>query len=476
MTGLPDGAFETVRRYSLLAVAVGIAVACADGDSTHNPHAGASGQNAGEGGRADPRGGSSGLGGGGADGGAADAGGASGSSAGGSDAGSGASAGSSGHDGGAPSNALAPSCAAPEGERSSLALTAIARVNDPVQIVAPPNDPRLFVVSRSGKVFIVSEGEVLEKPFIEIEVEGKYAERGLLGLAFHPDYAENGLFYLYGTPPPPPDPEPAEVMLAEYRVSDDDPNVAEPAPTRTLLRIPQPEGKHKAGTLAFDSLGLLYVAVGNGGLPAASGDPMDLKGKILRLDPAIDDDGYRIPDENPRLAGWAPEVLEMGLRNPWRIAIDPCTDDLYIGDVGNTSFEEIDVSPAHRRGNHFGFPLREGDVDTCERYAVEKCETAGLTRHITGFDRGGGCAIIGGAVYRGHEIPSLRGSYLYADYCSGRFHAIRYERGALVSQEEITEDLNPDGIESISSFGVDARGELYVASRDTNEIYRIDPE
>src|SRR5688572_33344525 len=140
MTGLPDGAFDRVRRYSLLVAAVGIAVACGDGDSTRNPHEGEPGENAGEGGRADPRGGSSGLGGAGAHGGV-DAGGASGSSAGGSDAGSGASAGSSGHDGGAPSNALAPSCAAPEGERSGLSLTAIAKVDDPVQIVAPPNDP-----------------------------------------------------------------------------------------------------------------------------------------------------------------------------------------------------------------------------------------------------------------------------------------------------------------------------------------------
>lgn len=472
MTLLSHRAFNRVRRYSLLVAGVGFVAACGDGDSTRNPQedhaAGAFGESAGRGGTGEPRAGSSGRGGNGADAGEPGQGGSSGSSAGTSDGGSGI-----GGEGGGPS--LAPSCAAAEGDRPGLTLTSIASVRDPVQIVAPPNDPRLFIVSRGGKVFIVSEGKVSKTPFIEIEVESKYSERGLLGLAFHPDYARNGLFYLYGTPPPPPDPEPAEVMLAEYRVSDD-PDVADPIPTRTLLRIPQPEGKHKGGTLAFDSQGLLYVAVGNGGLPSASGDPMDLKGKILRLDPAVGEENYRIPDENPKLAGWAPEVLDMGLRNPWRIAIDACTDDLYIGDVGNTTFEEIDISPAHRRGNHFGFPLLEGNTNTCERYAVENCETAGLTAYVTGFDRSGGCAIIGGAVYRGHDIPALRGTYLYADYCSGRFHALRYERGALVTQEEITDDLNPDGIESISTFGVDARGEIYVASRDTNEIYRIEAE
>jgi glucose/arabinose dehydrogenase len=363
------------------------------------------------------------------------------------------------------------SCEEPSGELPPLQLTAVATVDDPVQIVAPPGSPRLFVVSRGGKIVILDEGAVIPEPFLTVGVDLHYSELGLLGLAFHPDYSENRLFYIHRILPRVGDQDTGDLVIEEYERDPNDVNRSLPTPRRELLRIPQPSHKHKGGTLLFDADKRLYIAIGNGGEQPASGDHSQLRGKVLRIDPNPDGDGYLIPEDNPQLSGWAPEILETGLRNPWRIALDPCTDDLYIGDVGNATFEEIDVSPAEARGRHYGFPVYEGLERNCK-----SCEDVEQVAPTAGYSHADGCAIIGGVVYRGHAIEALRGAYLYADLCEGLFRTFRYVDGEATDERDLTSDINPDRIENITSFGTDSTGEIYVLSRNPARVYRLEPE
>jgi len=365
----------------------------------------------------------------------------------------------------------APSCDPPKGKLPKLKLTSFADVDEPVQVVAPPADPRVFVVSRGGSIRVVKDGAVLDEPFIEMEVDRHYAELGLLGLAFHPDFAENGLFYLHHIAPRIDDQDTGDLLVEEYQVDPEHPNRALSTPRRELIRIPQPSHKHKAGTMTFDSQGLLYIAIGNGGEQPASHDTTLLRGKVLRIVPAPDSDTYAIPKTNPLLDGWEPEILDNGFRNPWRIALDPCTDDLYVGDVGNSTAEEINVIRAGDHGHDFGFPAYEGTERICG-----KCESDGNEiMPLVEYNHDVGCAVIGGVVYRGHAIPALRGMYLYSDLCSGAFHAFRYDGSEAKDAIDLSEDINPETIDQISSFGTDAGGEVYVTSLH-NRVYRIDVE
>jgi glucose/arabinose dehydrogenase len=365
----------------------------------------------------------------------------------------------------------APSCDPPKGTLPKLKLTSFAKVDEPVQAVAPPADPRLFVVSRAGSIVVVKDGEVKSEPFLAMEVDHHYSELGLLGLAFHPDFATNGLFYVHHIAPRIDDQDTGDLLVEEYAVDPEDPDRALPTPRRELIRIPQPSQKHKAGTMTFDSQGLLYIAIGNGGETAASHDTTLLRGKVLRLLPDPERTTYAIPGTNPLLDGWEPEILDTGFRNPWRIALDPCTDDLYVGDVGNATAEEINVIRAGDHGRDFGFPAYEGTERTCD-----KCESNGTeTMPLIEYNHDVGCAVIGGVVYRGHAIPALRGMYLYSDLCGGTFNAFRYDGSEAKDAVDLSLDLNPDAIDQISSFGTDAGGEVYVTSLH-NRVYRIDPE
>jgi len=365
-----------------------------------------------------------------------------------------------------------PSCDAPTGKLPKLKLTGFADVPDPVQAVAPPGDPRMFVVSRGGWIYVVENGTVQSEPFLALEVDSHYSELGLLGLAFHPDYAENGLFYVHHIAPRVDDQDTGDLLVEEYERDPLAPNRALPKPRRELLRIPQPTHKHKAGTMAFDSEGLLYIAIGNGGEQPASHDTTLLRGKVLRIAPSPESDTYTIPRTNPLKDGWAPEILESGLRNPWRIALDACTDDLYIADVGNGTNEEVNVVRAGDHGNDFGFKAYEGSTRLCN-----SCEVSGdEVMPTVEYPHDQGCAIIGGVVYRGHAIPALRGMYLYSDLCTGAFHAFRFDGSKATDQLDLTKDLNPNAIDKISSFGTDASGEVYVMSLSKHRVYRIDPE
>jgi glucose/arabinose dehydrogenase len=361
-------------------------------------------------------------------------------------------------------------CEPPEGDIPELRLAPVFGMREPVDMKAPPGDTeRLFVVSRVGSVFIVKDGVVLEDPFLTVPVDSKYVECGLLGIAFHPEYADNGLFYLHYVTPRGPEESPGRVVIAEYERDPNDPDHALPEPRRILLDLEQPEHKHKGGSLEFDEQGRLLISVGNAGVSGTSLDPLDLRGKVLRILPAADSDGYEIPSENPQHEGWAPEVLETGLRNPWRIAVDRCTGDLFVGDVGTELYEEISLARAGENGNDFGFPGMEGP--DCRPDWGDYC-FPNQVPPIAGYAHDKGCAVVGGRVYRGHAIPALRGAYLFADACSGRIWALVPD-GDGYDELELTLTLNECGVKGITSFGEDAAGELYVLSRGRSAVYRI---
>ncbi len=353
----------------------------------------------------------------------------------------------------------------------------------PVYVTHEPGRAgRLYVVQQRGKVVVVEDGQVLATPFLDLgaKVSQGFSERGLLGFAFHPDYAANGHVYVCYTDEPF-----GQTYLERYTRSASDPAVVDPASGLLLLGpIPQPFPNHQGGCLQFGPDGMLYLATGDGG---GSGDPAcfaqdgaSLHGKLLRLAP----DGS-IPPSNPFVGdpSHRDEIWAKGLRNPWRFSFDRATGDLYLGDVGQNAREEIDFQPASNGGGeNYGWKIAEGT--TCFGTAscapgVPACGHPSLTPPIRDFPSydGGGCAVIGGYVYRGCAIPSLHGTYFYGDYCSGRIFSFRYDGTTLTDLADRTAELAPGGVFSIdliSSFGEDADGELYVVDVG-GEIFRIVP-
>jgi glucose/arabinose dehydrogenase len=375
---------------------------------------------------------------------------------------------------------LAAPIAAGDSTSIPLALKLVASGLDrPVFVAAAPSDTsRLFILEQvTGRIRLVKDGHLLETPFLDIgeKVSDRGGERGLLGLAFHPDYADNGYFYVnyIGNETP------GDTYIARYRVSEN-PDVADPASGTVLLRIDQPASNHNGGMLAFGPHdGYLYIALGDGG---GSFDPNDnaqdrgsLLGKILRID--VDGgEPYTIPPDNPFLGDTSarPEIWAYGLRNPWRLSFDRLTSDLYIGDVGQGDFEEIDFQPADSPGGeNYGWDVAEGFA--CAG-GSGNCGTApGFTPPIHAYGRDEGASTTGGYVYRGSAIPDLQGVYFFGDFISGRIWSFRYEGGAVTEFVERTGDLTGPGGETagnVSSFGEDAAGELYVVSYG-GTVYRI---
>jgi glucose/arabinose dehydrogenase len=322
---------------------------------------------------------------------------------------------------------------------------------------------RLFVVEQAGLIWIVQDnGDMLPEPFLDIfpilsdeTIKGGYTERGLLGLAFSPNYAENGQFYItYSN-------QNGDTVLARYRVSADDANRAELNSGEILLTLPQPFWDHKAGHIAFGHDGYLYIALGDGG---SQGDPLnhvqDLStffGKILRLDvesgEKTGDKPYAIPPDNPfvNTPNAAPEVWALGLRNPWRFSFDRITGDLYIADVGWAQREEVNFAPASSKGGeNYGWSTWEGTVRI-----PDKPELTDPIPPIYEYDHGLGCSVTGGYVYRGNAIPSLRGVYIFGDYCNGRvWRTYRDSDGTWKTAEMMVTERQ------ISSFGEDELGEM----------------
>ncbi|MCA9902330.1 MAG: PQQ-dependent sugar dehydrogenase, partial [Anaerolineae bacterium] len=280
---------------------------------------------------------------------------------------------------------------------------------------------RLFVVEQGGRIWILEEERRLDTPFLDIsqlvssEANGAgYSERGLLGLAFHPDYAENGVFFVDYTDTN------GNTVVARYRVSAADPDLADPASAEIILTQQQPYANHNGGHLAFGPDGYLYIGFGDGG---SQGDPngnaqnrSSWLGKILRI-AAGPEGGYAIPEDNPFVqdTNAAPEIWAYGLRNPWRFSFDRETGDLYIGDVGGSDWEEIDYQPAGSPGGaNYGWNIYEGMHPTSGRAAPED-----LVLPITEYPHSEGVSVAGGYVYRGSTIESLQGIYLYGDFGFG---------------------------------------------------------
>ncbi len=352
-----------------------------------------------------------------------------------------------------------------------LGLSRVASgIPSPVAIANPGDGThRLFVAEQSGRIWIVGAGGRLATPFLDIRSKVTCCgERGLLGLAFHPAYATNGRFYVYYTGAS------GVLTISEFTVTAD-PNVAGTS-ERVILRISHSSHpNHNGGQLAFGRDRFLYIGTGDGG---GGGDPLrsgqnrrTLLGKILRIDVDHPSGGraYGIPSSNPYATStvFRREIWSFGLRNPWRFSFDGTT--LWIGDVGQDRYEEIDrstTSNGRGKGANYGWSVMEGNH--CFRPA-SGCNTTGKVRPLTSYAHGAnGCSVTGGYVYRGTRYPVLRGLYLFGDFCSGRIWRV-VAAGATHQNPVLLRDTSL----RISAFGLDDTGELYVADYATGRIYRV---
>jgi glucose/arabinose dehydrogenase len=357
----------------------------------------------------------------------------------------------------------------------ALGLDTVAvGLNTPVFLTAAPgDDSRLFIVEKRGAIRIIQNGALLATPFLDISsLVINSGEQGFLGLAFDPGYQSTGRFYVsYVGPRPAPDTGTRSVV-ARYTVSAN-PDVANSGSAQVIITENQPYSNHNGGMIAFGADGYLYYGLGDGG---SGGDPLgngqdltDLLGSILRLD-VSGNGGYTIPASNPYFNDPNPSVRQelwnYGLRNPWRWSFDRQTHDLYVADVGQNAFEEVDVQPsASTGGENYGWNIMEG----LHCYPSGTCNQVGLTLPVLEYGHSEGCSVTGGYVYRGAAIPSLQGHYLYADYCSGWVRSFRWIGGVATDLQDRPE-LSPGS--GITSFGEDDAGELYVL-RESGIIYRI---
>ncbi len=323
---------------------------------------------------------------------------------------------------------------------------------------------RLFLVQQNGIIRIWRGGALVNDPFLDIRSKTRASgERGLLGLAFPPGYASKGRFYVNYTDLN------GHTIVAEYRVTAN-PDRADESSERILLRIEQPYSNHNGGQIVFGPDGYLYIGMGDGG---SAGDPQNfaqnmntLLGKMLRVDVESQPGRVIAPADNPfrDRPGARPEIWALGLRNPWRFSFDRATSDLWIADVGQNALEEINWQPASSRGGeNYGWNRMEGT--NCYRPG---CDRTGLTLPVFEYGRSEGCSVTGGFVYRGRQAPALRGMYLYGDYCSGRIWGL--ER---VGDRWLNRLLLASGF-SITTFGEDEAGEVYVANAANGTIHRIE--
>lgn len=342
-------------------------------------------------------------------------------------------------------------------------------LDSPLAVVnAGDGSDRLFVVEQGGRIRIVRDGALAERPFLDIaERVSSGGERGLLGLAFHPDYPTDPRFFVDYTD------EQGNTRISSFRVDPANPDRADPAGEQQLLFVQQPYANHNGGALAFGPDGFLVVAMGDGG---GGGDPQGngqdltvLLGKILRIDvdAAAGDRAYAIPADNPYADGAdnrRPEIWLAGLRNPWRLSFDRLTGDLWIGDVGQGDREEVDVQRADAPGGtNFGWNRREGTA--CYRTG---CDNPALTGPVAEYRHDEGCTIIGGNVYRGVAQAALVGGYVFGDYCTGRLWAIDPATTA-VRTPTVVGEMGP----GLSSFGEDDAGELYATDIAGGRLLRV---
>ena len=363
--------------------------------------------------------------------------------------------------------------AAPIFDPSSIVFReVVSGLTQPVFITnAGDGSNRLFIVERSGRILIFADGALLPSPFLDIHtiVNSSGSEQGLLSLAFHPNYEANGQFYVVYTD------QNGSVNLVRFVRAANDPNTANPNSRTVLLTVPHPTFQnHNGGTLAFGPDGYLYWSIGDGG---SGGDPSNnaqnlnvLLGKILRLDVDHPSPGlnYSIPSSNPfyNTPNRRGEIWAYGLRNPWRLSFDRQTGDLFIGDVGQSTREEIDFQPAGSAGGqNYGWRVMEGTL--CFNPSTG-CDQTGKVLPIAEYDHSLGCSVTGGYIYRGTFYPPMQGHYFYSDFCSGILFSLYNDptNGWTVTQIA-------DTPYSITSFGEDEQGELYFTDYNAGKIYQI---
>jgi glucose/arabinose dehydrogenase len=339
--------------------------------------------------------------------------------------------------------------------------------------IAHCGDSRLFVVEREGKIWVLDSLGNKLNTFLDIDarVNANQSEQGLLGLAFDPNYAENGYFYVNYTKN-----GAGDTRVARFSVKANNPNEADPDSELTIIEQTQPYWNHNGGCLRFGPDGYLYISLGDGG---SGGDPQNygqtkktFLGKILRIDVNNSNPSqpYVVPPDNPFVGNddYFPEIWSLGWRNPWRFAFDPLNGDMWIADVGQNQYEELDFEPANTPGRNYGWRCYEGN----NPYNTSGCQPA--SAYIMPFFQyahsgGNGCSVTGGFVYRGSQFPDLYGCYLFADYCSGRWwYSRRNSDGSFTTNVLAT----LSGYE-YSTFGEDSKGELYVALLSTGRIQRI---
>jgi glucose/arabinose dehydrogenase len=342
-----------------------------------------------------------------------------------------------------------------------IRLVPVAALEQPLAMAVRTDDPALYVAQKTGKVVAIRDGEVASAPVVDLTGQVSLGgEQGLLGLVFSPDGQELYVNYTDTS---------GDTHVAGFTMRG---RRADPATRRDILVVDQPYANHNGGNLVFGPDGFLYVGLGDGG---SGGDPhgngqslTTILGKMLRIDPQLSGGPpYRIPSDNP-FAGRSdarPAIWAYGLRNPWRYSFDRLSGDLWIGDVGQNAWEEIDRQPAGSPGGeNYGWNLVEGT----HAYAGDAPE--GAARPVFEYSHeGGGCTVIGGYVYRGERIPELYGAYVFGDLCLGRIEAIRLRGGRVVGHRA----LGPV-VPNLSSFGEDANGELYAMSLN-GQLYRLAP-
>ncbi|MFO7544456.1 MAG: PQQ-dependent sugar dehydrogenase [Trueperaceae bacterium] len=351
---------------------------------------------------------------------------------------------------------------------SAQRLAPVAQGFDRPVVITHAHDARLFVVEQGGMVQLVKDGEVQRVPFLDITDRVRAGgERGLLGLAFPTDHAATGRFYVYYTD------RDGNSVLSRFALAGE-PDRADAGSEEVLLRVEQPYANHNGGQLSFGPDGYLYLGLGDGGSggdPLGAGQRLDTwLGKLLRLDVGTDE-GYAVPADNPFVGvnGVRPEIWAYGLRNPWRFSFDRATGDLFIADVGQNAYEEINFQPADSQGGeNYGWNTME--AEHCFEPARD-CDTSGLVLPIFSYAHGPqwGSSITGGYRYRGEDVPTLQGAYVFGDFVSGRVWLLREDGGAWTAEALFDDRF------SLSTFGEDAEGELYLADYGRGIVFQVRP-